>query len=72
MTSDELFEKAAQAGISKYELGHALYGSKRFRNIYRFKIPSEQQQMELNHVNCVIDRLITIRGLKGKKNGKDA
>ena len=68
MTSDELFEKAARAGISKYELGRALYGPKRIRNIYRFKVPSEHQKKEMNRLNCVIDKLIKER----KKNGKNS
>lgn len=66
MTSQEIFEKAAAHGISEYELGKAVYGEKRLRNIYRLQVPTDRQLEELKKVDKILNKMIK----KGNKNGK--
>lgn len=67
MTSEEIFNKAARFGITKYALGKAVYGRRRVLNIYRVRIPTSAQEKELHRINDALNELIKA---KEKNNGK--
>jgi len=64
MTFDEIFSKAAKFGINKNQIGIALYGPEKKRQVYKLGKLTQREQQNLEKLNRVVESLITKRKKK--------
>lgn len=57
MTFDEIFEFLEANGLKRMALGKKLFGEKRWRNVYRLRMPTSRQVKQLESAKRAAEEL---------------
>lgn len=58
MTFEQIFQFLKDNGHNRRELGIAMFGPKRWRNIYRLNIPTDRQKKQLQKAKECAEKII--------------